>query len=64
MRPNWYPIKELLKDKNLTPRERAVIEARDRGETLEKIGQELGVTRERVRQIEGKAVYRAATRRP
>jgi RNA polymerase primary sigma factor len=48
---------------SLTPREREVLEARfgisDReSETLEEIGSRLGVTRERIRQIEGKALAR------
>lgn len=48
---------------SLTDREREVLEARfgiaDReSETLEEIGSRLGVTRERIRQIEGKALAR------
>ena len=48
---------------SLTEREREVLEARfgicDRkSETLEQIGSRLGVTRERIRQIEGKALAR------
>ena len=45
----------------LTPRERRVIELRfgligDKNETLTSIGREIGVTRERIRQIESKAL--------
>jgi len=45
----------------LTPRERRVIERRfgltdDTDETLTSIGREIGVTRERIRQIEAKAL--------
>ena len=45
----------------LTPRERRVIELRfgligDKDETLTSIGREIGVTRERIRQIESKAL--------
>ncbi len=48
---------------SLTPREREVLEARfgisnRESETLEEIGIRLGVTRERIRQIEGKALAR------
>ncbi len=46
---------------SLTPRERRVVELRfglegDRLYTLSEIGEELGVTRERIRQIEAKAL--------
>ena len=39
----------------LTPREEKVLELRNQGLTLEQTGKELGITRERVRQIELKA---------
>ena len=47
--------------KSLTPRERDILELRfgwndDRGRTLEEIGEMYGVTRERIRQIEAKAL--------
>jgi len=46
---------------NLLPREREVLEMRfglrdGRSRTLEEVGQEIGVTRERIRQIEAKAL--------
>lgn len=58
---------ELLKDhvgnviKHLTPREQKILEMRfgltdGVGHTLEEVGQEFGVTRERIRQIEAKAL--------
>jgi RNA polymerase primary sigma factor len=52
-------IKEILKD--LTPREQKILEMRFGLEdgiahTLEEVGQEFGVTRERIRQIEAKAL--------
>jgi DNA-binding CsgD family transcriptional regulator len=40
----------------LNPRERAVVEAHMHGATYDEIGDELGVTRERIRQIEAKAI--------
>lgn len=54
-------VKEILGE--LTPRENYVITQRfgignDCSKTLEEVGQELGVTRERVRQIEAKALRR------
>ena len=42
----------------LKPRERHVVERRMEGDTLEDIGVELGVNRERVRQIEAKGMRR------
>lgn len=39
----------------LTPREEAVLEQREKGLTLEQVGKNFGVTRERIRQIETKA---------
>ena len=47
----------------LTPREERILRKRFgigeiRGQTLEEIGQEFGVTRERIRQIEAKALQR------
>ena len=61
--------KELLKEQidevlsSLTPRERRVLQLRfgledGRSRTLEEVGQEFGVTRERIRQIEAKALRR------
>lgn len=41
-----------------TGQERAVIEARARGETLEEVGRKLGICKERVRQIQVAAVAR------
>ena len=51
---------------NLTDREREVLESRfalkgGQSQTLEAIGQRLGVTRERIRQIEDKAIRRLRT---
>lgn len=43
----------------LTPREREIMERRhliDPGDTLEEIGRDLGITRERVRQLEGSSM--------
>jgi RNA polymerase sigma factor (sigma-70 family) len=37
--------------KNLTPRQREILEMRLKGKTLEEIGNKFGITRERVRQI-------------
>ncbi|HUV45547.1 MAG TPA: sigma-70 family RNA polymerase sigma factor, partial [Dehalococcoidia bacterium] len=56
-------LKEQLQDllAELPAKERRVIELRfglvdNRNRTLEEVGQELGVTRERIRQIQGKAL--------
>jgi len=67
--PDRMLARQLLKETlggllgNLTDRERLVIERRfgffdGQDQTLEEIGQELGVTRERIRQIEEKALKR------
>ena len=42
----------------LTPREEKILELREEGKTLEQCGKELGVTRERIRQIERKGIMR------
>jgi len=56
-------LKEQMRDVlcSLTPRERKVLELRfgledGRGRTLEEVGRDFGVTRERIRQIEAKAL--------
>lgn len=65
--PDEVASAELLKDQmkevleTLTPRERRVLELRfglddGRSRTLEEVGREFGVTRERIRQIEAKAL--------
>ena len=67
MAPDETASQELLKGHvrdildTLTPRERKVLELRfgledDRQRTLEEVGKEFGVTRERIRQIEAKAL--------
>ena len=65
--PNEYASNELLKNelqeilKELTPREAKVLQLRygledNRPHTLEEVGREFNVTRERIRQIEAKAL--------
>ena len=49
----------LLSVSELTERERTVLVGRCRGETLSKLGSELGISQERVRQVEAKATQKA-----
>ncbi len=69
MSPEEAATYQLLKDhvkdvlQFLTPREQRILRMRfglddGRGHTLEEVGQEFGVTRERIRQIEAKALQR------
>ena len=60
---NRQMLKEQMEDvlETLSERERAVLEMRfgldgSQGRTLEEVGREFGVTRERIRQIEAKAL--------
>ena len=48
----------LLNVSDLSEKERTVLVGRSRGETLSELGSELGVTQERVRQIEAKATQK------
>ena len=67
MSPDDQAARELLKDQikkvldTLSPRERRILEYRfglidNRPQTLEEVGKKFGVTRERIRQIEAKAL--------
>lgn len=72
--PSEYTTKSLLKDelydvmKELTDREARVLELRyglldNHPRTLEEVGKEFGVTRERIRQIEAKAIKKLRSRK-
>ncbi len=72
--PSDYTTKSLLKDElnevmlELTDRERRVLELRyglidNHPRTLEEVGKVFGVTRERIRQIEAKAIKKLRTRK-
>ncbi len=52
----YLDFKNLLEKSNLTPREKEVMLKRYSGLTLERIGEDLGITRERVRQIYNRAI--------
>jgi DNA-directed RNA polymerase sigma subunit (sigma70/sigma32) len=54
---SWSVVKALDGTRSITllPRERVVLALRDRGSALSQIGEQLGVTKERVRQIEHQA---------
>ncbi len=53
---NWELVKPLLVQ--LTPREERIIKDRKNYLTYEEIGASVGTTRERIRQIESKAIYK------
>ena len=72
--PSDYTTKQLLKDElnevmlELTDRERRVLELRyglldNHPRTLEEVGKDFGVTRERIRQIEAKAIRKLRARK-
>ncbi|MBQ0008947.1 MAG: sigma-70 family RNA polymerase sigma factor, partial [Firmicutes bacterium] len=72
--PSEYTTKSLLKDElydvmqELTEREARVLELRyglrdNHPRTLEEVGKEFGVTRERIRQIEAKAIKKLRARK-
>jgi RNA polymerase primary sigma factor len=59
----FYKVSKKLKSilKDLTPREREILSLRfgirfDKSLTLEEVGKQFGVTRERIRQIEAKTL--------
>ena len=64
----WWPSRSIQALKSLTPREEKVIRLRfglddGRPRTLEEVGRDFGVTRERVRQIEAKAIRKLHSRK-